>query len=242
MSRTLVVGDIHGGFKALKQVIRKAKVTPQDSLIFLGDFVDGWSESVEVVSFLIAISKTNPCIFLRGNHDDLCHRWLMYNEKPEQWLLNGGQSAIESYEKITKKEKMLHSDFFENMVNFHLDKKNRLFVHAGFQNLNGPEYELHNTTFFWDRTLWEMAVAIDKSLSPQDIRYPKRLRLFKEIYIGHTPVTRIGKSTPTQAQNVWNMDTGAAFKGPISILDIDTKEFWQSDLVFQLYPEEEGRN
>lgn len=242
MSRTLVVGDIHGGFKALKQVLLRAKVTPQDTLVFLGDYVDGWSESVEVVSFLIAISKTNPCVFLRGNHDDLCHRWLIYKEKPEQWLLHGGQSAIDSYEKTTKKVKTLHGTFFENMVNFHLDKKNRLFVHAGFQNINGPEYEFHKTAFFWDRTLWEMAVATDKSLSPQDIRYPKRLQLFEEIYLGHTPVTRIGKSTPTQAQNVWNLDTGAAFKGTISILDIDTKEFWQSDPVFQLYPEEEGRN
>ncbi|PKP25492.1 MAG: serine/threonine protein phosphatase [Bacteroidetes bacterium HGW-Bacteroidetes-2] len=241
MNRTLVVGDIHGGFKALKQVLSRAKVTPQDTLIFLGDYVDGWSESVEVVSFLIHISKTNPCIFLRGNHDDLCHRWLIYKEKPEQWLLHGGQSAIDSYEKISKKEKTLHCTFFENMVNFYQDK-NRLFVHAGFQNLNGPGYEFHKTAFFWDRTLWEMAVATDKSLSPQDIRYPKRLLLFKEIYIGHTPVTRIGKSTPTQAQNVWNMDTGAAFKGTISMMDIDTKEFWQSDPVFQLYPEEEGRN
>jgi serine/threonine protein phosphatase 1 len=40
--RTLVIGDIHGGLRALHQ-IKRAKVTKEDTLIFLGDYVDGWS-------------------------------------------------------------------------------------------------------------------------------------------------------------------------------------------------------
>jgi serine/threonine protein phosphatase 1 len=39
--RTLVIGDIHGGLRALHQIIERAHVTPQDTLIFLGDYVDG---------------------------------------------------------------------------------------------------------------------------------------------------------------------------------------------------------
>jgi hypothetical protein len=42
--------------------------------------------------------------------------------------------------------------------------------------------------------------------------------------------------------NVWNIDTGAAFKGPLSIIDADTKEVWQSEPVYKLYPSEMGRN
>ena len=42
MSRTLVVGDIHGGLKALEQALERANVTDKDKLIFLGDYVDGW--------------------------------------------------------------------------------------------------------------------------------------------------------------------------------------------------------
>ena len=42
--------------------------------------------------------------------------------------------------------------------------------------------------------------------------------------------------------NVWNIDTGAAFTGKFSIIDINSKEFWQSDLVTALYPDEKGRN
>ena len=37
MSRTLVIGDIHGGLKAVIQVLERAKVSPNDTLIFLGD-------------------------------------------------------------------------------------------------------------------------------------------------------------------------------------------------------------
>jgi serine/threonine protein phosphatase 1 len=42
--------------------------------------------------------------------------------------------------------------------------------------------------------------------------------------------------------NIWNVDTGAAFKGPLTIMDIDSKEFWQSEPLPHLYPNEKGRN
>ena len=44
------------------------------------------------------------------------------------------------------------------------------------------------------------------------------------------------------AINVWNVDTGAAFKGKLSAIDIDTKEIFQSDNLPLLYPDEKGRN
>ena len=53
-SRTLVVGDIHGGLLALEQVLERALVTIDDTLIFLGDYVDGWGQSPDVLDFLIA--------------------------------------------------------------------------------------------------------------------------------------------------------------------------------------------
>ena len=41
--------------------------------------------------------------------------------------------------------------------------------------------------------------------------------------------------------NVWNLDTGGGWLGKLTIMDIDTKQFWQSDFVYELYPEEKGR-
>ncbi len=51
--RTLAIGDIHGGLKGLTQVIEIAKVTKEDTLIFVGDYVDGWSESAQVIQYLM---------------------------------------------------------------------------------------------------------------------------------------------------------------------------------------------
>lgn len=242
MSRILAIGDIHGGLRALVQLMERAEITPDDRLIFLGDYVDGWSDSANVVSYLIELAKQNTCIFLRGNHDDLTHRWLKSGELNDKWLQHGGQSSIDAYRQFSDKQKEEHITFFEQMLNYYIDKENRLFVHAGFSNLKGPEQEYTPTPLYWDRTLWEMVLSIDPSLKKGDTRYPKRLELFEEIFIGHTPVTRIGKTTPFHSANVWNIDTGAAFKGKISLIDVNSKEVIQSDPVWELYPEEEGRN
>ncbi|WP_029038102.1 metallophosphoesterase family protein [Salinimicrobium xinjiangense] len=242
MERTLVIGDIHGGLKALIQLLERAEITPDDNFIFLGDYVDGWSDSANVVSYLIEFAKQNTCIFLRGNHDDLTHRWLKTGELNDQWLQHGGQSSIDAYRQFNNKEKQAHIKFFEEMVNYYIDKDKRLFVHAGFTNQKGPGQEYTPTPFYWDRTLWEMAMSLDPSLKPGDQHYPKRLELFNEIYIGHTPVTRIGKDEPTKFANVYNIDTGAAFMGKLSLMDIESKEVIQSDPVHSLYPGESGRN
>ena len=243
MGRTLSIGDIHGGLKALKQLLHdKVKVTTEDTIIFLGDYVDGWSDSANVVSYLIELAKDFDCIFIRGNHDDLTHQYLKSGAMTDRWVIHGGQSSIDGYAKLSSKEIQQHLIFFSAMQNYYIDDQNRLFVHAGFTNLHGPENEYYDTGFYWDRTLWEMAISLDPNIEKTSEFYPKRLQIFDEIFIGHTPVTRIGESLPVNKASIWNIDTGAAFKGSISALDINTKEVWQSDPVYTLYPNEDGRN
>jgi serine/threonine protein phosphatase 1 len=242
MKRTLVVGDIHGGLIALKQVLKKAEVTKDDCLIFLGDYVDGWSDSVGVIDFLRVLSLQQEVVLIRGNHDDLVYQWLKGKEMGSKWIEHGGQSTKDAYLKLSREEREAHLPFYERLENYYIDDQNRMFCHAGFQNLNGPSHEWHSTAFYWDRTLWEMVCAMREDITPLDTVYPKRLQLFKEIYIGHTPVTRVGSTVPLQKANVWNIDTGAAFMGSISVMDVDTKDFWQSDPVWEFYPEEKGRN
>ncbi|MGY3795340.1 metallophosphoesterase [Aquimarina sp. 433] len=242
MSRTIVIGDIHGALKALQQLIEKANITKDDTIIFLGDYVDGWSDSAQLISFLMNLQETHNCIFIKGNHDELCYTWLTKNTYNPKWMQHGGQATIDSYSQLPKEEKTAHLRFYERLLNYHIDNHNRLFLHAGFTNLHGPHHEYFDKLFYWDRTLWETALAIDPKLKKTDLNYPKRLLLFDEIYIGHTPVTRINKTTPVNATCIWNIDTGAAFKGSLTAMDIDTKEYWQSDPVYTLYPDENGRN
>ncbi|MBT0607074.1 metallophosphoesterase family protein [Aequorivita echinoideorum] len=240
--KQVVIGDIHGGFKALKQLMERANFSGQTQYIFVGDYVDGWSESSEVVSYLIDFSEKNDCIFLRGNHDELLFKYLKFGESNPVWASQGGESSIKSYVNLSENELEIHLQFFENLKNYYIDSENRLFLHAGFTNQNGPQYEYFPNLIYWDRTLWEMVCAMDTSISKESDKYPKRLKHFNEIYIGHTPVTRLGLDVPANFANVWNTDTGAAFQGKLSMLNVDSKEIWQSDPVYTLYPNEKGRN
>ncbi len=240
--KTLVIGDIHSGFLALKQLLLRIEPKEDDTIIFLGDYVDGWSDAVETVSFLIDLSKVYNCIFLRGNHDELVYNWLLKGEDKPMWLAHGGEASKSSYQGRNKELLEEHMNFYENLQNYYLDRKNRLFVHAGFTNLKGVHYEYFPKMFYWDRTLWELALALDSSIGPGHHLYPARLKNYSEIYIGHTPLTRINRIEPYCAAKVWNLDTGAAFKGPLSAMDVETKETWQSDPVHLFYPTEKGRN
>lgn len=243
--RTFVIGDIHGGLLALEQVLNKAKVTQNDTLIFLGDYVDGWSHSTQVIDFLIDLKKKQKCICIRGNHDQLALDWLENRHEEfdeEMWYKHGGKATVEGYAVLSEERKEEHIAFLASLQDFYLDTENRLFIHAGYTNLSGVTYEFFSKLFYWDRTLWETALSLDPNLKPDDLYYPKRLTVYKEVYIGHTPVTRIGETVPVQRACVWNLDTGAAFKGSLTIMDVDTKEFWQSDPLNELYSNEKGRN
>ncbi|WP_420320717.1 metallophosphoesterase [Flagellimonas sp.] len=240
--RTLVIGDVHSGLRALEQLLERANVCTKDHLIFLGDYVDGWSTAVETVDFLISLNKTHNCTFIRGNHDELCRQWLMTKEENPQWLAHGGTATRDSYLHAQRKNWDSHLEFYAGLQNYFLDQDNRLYLHAGYTNLKGVEFEYFDQLFYWDRTLWELARALDPQLNPLDSNFPKRLIHYKEIFIGHTPISKKTTAVPKKGANVWNIDTGAAFKGQLTLMDVETKEFWQSDLVHTFYPGENGRN
>ncbi len=242
MKRTLVIGDIHGGLKAVHQLFEKANVTIEDKLIFLGDYVDGWSESAGVMDYMIQLSNSHDCIFIKGNHDVWCEGWLRTGEADKTWLLHGGVPTMNSYAAADTSKKIQHLNFLERMPYYYIDEQNRLFIHAGFTSMHGPQKEFYNSNFSWDRTLWEMAITMDKRIKKDSLLFPKRLKLFHEIYIGHTPTLYYDVTEPMQGCNVWNMDTGAAFYGKLSMMDTDSKKIWQSEPLHILYPGETGRN
>ncbi len=239
---TYAIGDIHGALKALQQMIQKLNLQKGDKLIFLGDYVDGWSESARVIEYLMELDEQYACVFIKGNHDAWCEDWLAGNLPNEKWIFHGGKETVESYKNVSEQDKLKHLQFFNRMMNYHVDEANRLFIHAGFSSMHGPQHEHYTSNYSWDRTLWEMALTMDKRIQKDSLLYPKRLLLFHEIYIGHTPTLNYGIEMPMQACNVWNIDTGAAFYGRLSSINIDTKEIFQTNVVKDLYPDEKGRN
>ena len=264
--RTLVFGDAHGGFKAFLQVLEKCNFDNKiDKLIGLGDVADGWGETAELVEYLITLQEesNNRHIFLRGNHDAWCQEWLNFGVAKDIWVVQGGKATIDSYIRTGLLTDKRHREFFNRLHNYYVDDKNRGFVHGGFRSKNGLGYEAYESDYYWDRTLWEIAMAVDKEfklIDTEDFRTnPYRFEKHTEIYIGHTstgcwmikphlPEYQYSEQpkqgriiVPMNRCNVWNLDTGGGFEGRLTIMDIDTKEFWQSDNMKTLYPNERGR-
>lgn len=262
--RRFVIGDIHGGYKALMQCLERSNFDYEnDLLISLGDIADGWSQVYECVEELLKIKNL---IVIRGNHDDWFIRWLNKGSHPCDWL-QGGYGTLRSYANNSVREVMIsqrmgayltdlnftdipptHITFWNNMKYYHV-LDNKVFVHGGFdRNLPIDSQRVEN--LMWDRDLISQALSFEASLGSiakeKGIKF-KNADDFDEIFIGHT-ATNFWRDKdnnpilePMKAANVYNLDTGGGWNGKTSIMDINTKEFWQSDIVTTLY-DEKGRN
>lgn len=226
MNRTLAIGDIHGSNKALLQCLERSKFDyDNDTLIVLGDVVDGWSETPQAIETLLSIKNL---IYVIGNHDSWADEWLRFGHSQLNWTMQGGQATIDAY---LKNGDLLvkHRNFFLKGGYKYIDSQNRLFVHGGI--LKGVDIDDHTRgDLMWDRSLVERSM---QKLFKGDNR-------FTEIYVGHTSIWSISHE-PIIKGNVIMLDTGGGWEGKLSIMDINTKEFWQSDKVSELHPESRGR-
>ena len=239
--KKFVIGDIHGSNKALLQVLEKSGFDKEsDLLISLGDVADGWNEVPECVDTLLSIKNL---IAIRGNHDVWCYDWFEMGATPLIWTQQGGQATLDAYVRTGKMTEDSHKEFWKNQVDYHIDDDNRLFIHGGWDYVEGfPRGAMLPVNAgsiakecHWDRSLLEGArSAFGDKNRPGKF---KALEQFKEIYIGHTAMN----GEPKQFGNLWNLDTGAGWNGQLTIMDIDTKEFWQSDNVKELHPDQLGR-
>ncbi len=226
--RTFVIGDIHGGYTALVQCLALAEFNyTKDTLIALGDVCDGWPETAQCFDELLKIKKL---VYLLGNHDQWTLEWARNGTAPDLWLQQGGQATVDGYPQGMpfSHQRLLAS------ANQYYVSGNRIFVHAGII----PDMELEyqgQDIFLWDRSLCTLAFRLKQEGNEQ------QLSSFEEIYVGHTPTTRWGYGVPVKSCNVWMLDTGAAWNGRLSIMDVNTKQYFQSDPVWQLYPGIKGR-
>ena len=256
VKRRLVIGDIHGSHKGLIQVLERSNFNNEkDQLIQLGDICDGWPEVYQCVEELL---KIKDLIAIRGNHDDLFRKWLIDDIHPFGWRQKGigtlksyseqvdctYSNSYKGYRTTLTPEKVPveHYNFFMSTQKlYHIDN-NVLFVHGGFNRHFPLQYTLDKDAeiLYWDRDLWFSALSY-KAMNNEEYSF-KIKDEFKEIFIGHTPTINWSDkdnnpiTTPMHAGVVWNLDTGAKYAGgKVTIMDIDTKEYWQSDFSKDLY-------
>ena len=93
---------------------------------------------IENGTLLVAIEE-NENNFLPGKQD--IENYLKTKQFNEEWLKHGGQSTIDAYQNVSIESLNKHIDFLENLKDYHIDQENRLFVHAGFTNVKGVDFE-----------------------------------------------------------------------------------------------------
>lgn len=223
------IGDIHGAYKALIQCFERAQFDyEQDRLIVIGDVCDGYPDVKQCIDELL---KVKHCDLIIGNHDIWTLDWALRGDKPEIWTSQGGNRTMASYNGGPMPKE--HIDFLKN-GRLWLEIENKLFVHAGFN----PDIPLEKNDPFllvWDRDLLDRAWK--KYLSGQEEQIGK----YEDIFIGHTTTNFYNTLKPIHACNIWDIDTGAGWSGKLTIIDVDTKEYWQSDLTPDLYGGISGR-
>jgi serine/threonine protein phosphatase 1 len=247
--RVFVMGDLHGASKALVQcLIRSEFDLKKDTLIQLGDVVDGYPDVYECVELLLKIPNLVP---IKGNHEDWFLEFIRTGYHPAGWD-EGGEATLISYLKLSEREHKIrkarygfesalvpkdiplrHRHFFESQKPFYIDKENNCFVHGGFDRFL-PFDKQDPWNYYWDRGLWEDALT-HEILSKKDPEPFYNLSKFHEIFIGHTPTLNWNTQKPMRAINILNVDTGAGHGGKLTIMNIHSKKYFQSDPVSELY-------
>lgn len=99
--RSFAIGDVHGEFEQLTRLLQGLPpLGAEDTLIFLGDYLDRGPRSKEVVETMMRLPAETPAkvVCLRGNHEDA---WLRVRRRGwDEFLLppgNGCLAALRSY-------------------------------------------------------------------------------------------------------------------------------------------------
>ena len=224
MTRRLVLGDIHGKYDYLMEVLQKCNFDYEnDLLIQIGDVVDRGPDPFLCIEELLKIKNR---VFICGNHDSA---FISKITRGDSYLGNHTQNGqgitIQAWNKLYKIEKNKALEFFQEQVNYHVTEDNIIFVHGGFVK----DLLLENThpdTLQWDRELWTEAMTCEKGIKIET------LYKAKDIFIGHTPTIYYNETLPMVKGGITNIDTGCGKSGPLTIMDIDTKEYWQSEHNF----------
>ncbi len=207
MGKIFAVGDIHGSYQKLKELMGKLKISyDKDTLVFLGDYIDRGEDSYQVVDYLAGLRKQHSnIVFLKGNHEEMFFNYLS-GEDEITFLFNGGEQTLKAYtnDKGNVSVPQAHLDFF-NCLQLYYETDDYIFVHAGLREGIPLEHQKA------EDLLWIRKSFIDSSYD-----------FGKLVVFGHTPYTEV-----LIQDNKIGIDTGAVYGYQLTCLELPGMIFHQ---------------
>lgn len=212
----IAVGDIHGCAKTLDLLLDELDPSPDDHLLFVGDYIDRGPDSKGVIDRLLELREEVDCTFLRGNHESLMLGYLdsgAFN----LWRVNGGIATLQSYMQNAQDFDIpeTHAEFVRNTKMYH-ETDDFVFVHAGLKADRSVQENLEDgdeETFLWERG----------HLQANDFAWEKT------VVCGHTP-----QAEPIDQEKLILIDTGACYHtqpgmGRLTAVRLPEREFVDVD-------------
>ena len=215
MGRIFAIGDIHGCLSKLEALIPQIEIDrDNDTLVFIGDYIDRGDDSKGVIDFLLDLrERIGTVVCLKGNHEEMFLDYLCNGKNEGMYLLNGGDATIASYGyretrggvKVDVPE--THMNFFRSLLLWY-ETEQYIFVHAGLRD----EISLENQDP--SDLLWIRYEFIRSSYD-----------FGKTIVFGHTPVSH---AEPLFLPGRIGIDTGAVYGGPLTCVELLSQKVYQA--------------
>ena len=218
--RTIAIGDLHGCRLQLAKLLDAIAPTADDTLVFLGDYVDRGPDSRGVIDKLIELKSQFRCVFLRGNHELMMSRSRTSTSEHRMWLQVGGAQTLGSYGKTPGRSGTLddvpeaHWKFFDDCFDYH-ETDAHLFVHATVL-ADKPMVEQTEDSLFWD--FFEEPIAHVSG---------------KTMICGHSSQK---EGTILDHGTAICIDTFAYGGGNLTALDVHSYDYWQADILGRVAP------
>lgn len=215
-NRRIIIGDVHGHYDGLMNLLEAIAPGSNDQVYFLGDLIDRGPQSAQVVDFV----RRSPYHCLLGNHEQMLLDVLTgraSSQVRQAWLYSGGYETLTSYKTVTIPHD--HIDWMQSLPTY-MDLGDVWLVHAGVD----PKMPLAEQTS--DQLCW----VRQEFHSMSQPYFPDKL-----IIVGHTitftlPGVRPGQLA--QGQGWLDIDTGAYHpkSGWLTGLDITNQMVYQVDV------------
>lgn len=152
-----IIPDVHGCAKTLKSLVESfLKITKEDEVFFLGDYIDRGPNSKEVLDYLMAMQEQGYQFYcLKGNHEDYCvetweadqKRHLFKTETQRLWEHVGAKETYKSFGvKHPREIPKQYIDWMRDLP-FYYEMEQYILVHAGLNfNIDNPFEDEHSMT------------------------------------------------------------------------------------------------